>query len=133
MQIWFLYFGPEACTERAQAGRSGFYRVLCALTLGEAPPPPSTAELDRLRVALERKPARTSSHRPGLIQQFRDTLGKDRELRGLARDEAMRRLLSRWRQQPFTFTFGSSGGGGSDDPGGGGSGMSASSGPRRRG
>ena len=76
VQIWFIFFGPEASTELAQAGRSGFYRALAALTLGEASPPPSPAEEDRLRVALERKHGRSSRQRPGLIQRFRDTLSR---------------------------------------------------------
>ena len=123
-QIWLLFFGPEASAELARAGRAGFYMVLCALALGKAPPPPTPPELDRLRMALEREPPRNSSQRPGLLPLLYSSLRHDRELRGFAKEDAARRLLCRWREQPFTFVFGTSGGGGGGDPhpGGGGSG-----------
>ena len=122
VQFWLVFFGPEASTELAQAGREGFYRLLCALATGEASSPPSQAELLRLSVAIERRP--NGKQRPGLIPQWREAL-KGRDLRALPKEQATRQLLCRWRDRPFTFEFGTSGGGGggSDDPGGGGSGM----------
>ena len=124
VQVWFVFCGPEANAELAQAGCTGLYSALYALSVGEAPPPPSPAQLDGLRLVLQRKQPRTGTRLPGLIIRFKAALKHDRELRGLSRDDAMRRLLCQWRQQPFTFAFCPSGGGaggGGGDPGGGGS------------
>ena len=89
VQLWFVFCGPEASTELAQAGRAGVYAALYALAVGGAPPPLSAAQLDRLRQVLHRKPQR-GGQAPGLILKFQADRRVNKRFRSEVREPRSR-------------------------------------------